>query len=135
MREGRHARFDDYDKQLRQIAAAGYATLLAAGARAAVCDALKRLEDDPLFNAGTGSRLQRDGQARMSAALMDSEARRFAGVINVERVRYPSELADHRTPTPGARKTAGRQPRYRRRGSDRRQRSYLRRYVNGGHGV
>jgi L-asparaginase len=51
------------------------------------------LEDEPRFNAGTGSVLQSDGQIRMSAALMDGERSRFSGVINVSRVQHPIELA------------------------------------------
>jgi L-asparaginase len=51
------------------------------------------LEDDPRFNAGTGSVLQSDGQIRMSAALMDGEQQRFSGVINVMRVQNPIQLA------------------------------------------
>lgn len=51
------------------------------------------LENQPTFNAGTGSVLQSDGQIRMSAALMDGARQRFSGVINVSRVRHPIELA------------------------------------------
>ncbi len=51
------------------------------------------LENQPIFNAGTGSVLQSDGQIRMSAALMDGEKQRFSGIINVSRVRHPIELA------------------------------------------
>ena len=51
------------------------------------------LENQPIFNAGTGSVLQSDGQIRMSAALMDGSKQRFSGVINVSRVRHPIELA------------------------------------------
>ncbi len=51
------------------------------------------LEDEPRFNAGTGSVLQSDGQIRMSAALMDGRAQRFSGVINVSRVQHPIDLA------------------------------------------
>jgi len=58
-----------------------------------VLHAIRLLEDDPLFNAGLGSRLQRDGVARMSAALMDGAGGRFSGVINVERVRHPIDVA------------------------------------------
>lgn len=69
--------------------------LLRDGARAA--DAVVRgcqlLEDDPLFNAGTGSVLQSDGQVRMSASLMDGTTLRFSGVINVSRVQNPIDLA------------------------------------------
>jgi L-asparaginase len=51
------------------------------------------LEDEPRFNAGTGSVLQADGQIRMSAALMDGVKQRFSGVINVSRVQHPIDLA------------------------------------------
>jgi L-asparaginase len=51
------------------------------------------LEDDPRFNAGTGSVLQSDGQIRMSASLMDGAAQRFSGVINVSRVKNPIQIA------------------------------------------
>ena len=55
--------------------------------------AAKLLEDDPIFNAGTGSRVQQDGQIRMSASYMDSNMNKFAGVINIQNVRHPSEVA------------------------------------------
>ena len=51
------------------------------------------LENQPIFNAGTGSVLQSDGQIRMSAALMDGARQRFSGVINVSRVRHPIDIA------------------------------------------
>lgn len=51
------------------------------------------LEDDPNFNAGTGSVLQSDGQVRMSAAMMDGARRSFSGVINVQAVRNPIVMA------------------------------------------
>lgn len=53
----------------------------------------KLLETDDIFNAGTGSRLQQDGVVRMSASIMDSSHNKFAGVINIENVEYPSEVA------------------------------------------
>ncbi|ACK67552.1 peptidase T2 asparaginase 2 [Rippkaea orientalis PCC 8801] len=53
----------------------------------------QRLEDEPRFNAGTGSVLQSDGQVRMSASLMDGITQTFSGVINVSRVKNPIELA------------------------------------------
>ena len=79
---------------LREIAAAGYAVLKNTGARAAVIESIKRLEDNPLFNAGTGSRLQSDGIARMSAAIMDTDNYVLSGVINVEQVQNPIMVAD-----------------------------------------
>ncbi len=70
-------------------------SLLLTGASAtdAVVRGCQLLEDDPRFNAGTGSVLQSDGQIRMSASLMDGERGRFSGVINVSRVQHPIELA------------------------------------------
>lgn len=62
---------------------------------AAVVKACQMLEDDPRFNAGTGSVLQSDGQIRMSAALMDGDRQSFSGVINVARVQHPIDLAQH----------------------------------------
>ncbi len=58
-------------------------------------NATVHLEDCPLFNAGRGSSLQCDGGARLSAALMGSEHERFSGVINVEGIVNPIQLAAH----------------------------------------
>ena len=95
LREGRHAKLAEYAKHLSEILSDSYPVLVQEGARSAILHAIRLLEDDPLFNAGTGSRLQEDGQARMSAALMDSHQQKLAGVINIEKVRHPIELADH----------------------------------------
>ena len=51
------------------------------------------LENDSIFNAGTGSVLQSDGQIRMSASLMDGLNHRFSGAINVSRIKNPIDLA------------------------------------------
>jgi L-asparaginase / beta-aspartyl-peptidase len=64
------------------------------GAHAAVVAAIEALEDDPSFNAGWGSRLQRDGKARMSASIMDGQATRMSAVFNVQGCRHPVALAD-----------------------------------------
>ncbi|MBC6432085.1 isoaspartyl peptidase [Nostoc sp. HG1] len=70
-------------------------SLLLCGATAseAVVHGCQMLEDNPRFNAGTGSVLQSDGQIRMSASLMDGALERFSGVINISRVKNPIELA------------------------------------------
>jgi L-asparaginase len=65
-----------------------------ATAKEAVIRGCQLLEDEPRFNAGTGSVLQSDGQIRMSASLMDGVSQRFSGVINVSRVRNPINLAE-----------------------------------------
>lgn len=93
-REGSHVGFPQYQSSLASIREAAWRVLLADGARAAVLAAVRLLEDDPIFNAGLGSRLQRDAAVRMSAALMDAERGVFSGVINIERVRHPIDVAD-----------------------------------------
>lgn len=81
-------------RSLYQVIEEVYSLLLAeASAAEVVVRGCQLLEDDPLFNAGTGSVLQSDGQIRMSAALMDGSTQRFSGVINVSRVQHPIELA------------------------------------------
>ncbi len=64
-----------------------------ATAKEAVVYGCRMLEDDPRFNAGTGSVLQSDGQIRMSASLMDGPTQKFSGVINVSRLKNPIDLA------------------------------------------
>jgi len=64
-----------------------------ANAREAVIRGCQLLEDEPRYNAGTGSVLQSDGQIRMSASLMDGKPQRFSGVINVSRIKNPIDLA------------------------------------------
>jgi len=71
-----------------------------ANAREAVVLGCQLLEDNPRFNAGTGSVLQSDGQIRMSAALMDGTSQSFSGVINVSRVQHPIDLAQHLQSSP-----------------------------------
>ncbi|MCS6960548.1 MAG: isoaspartyl peptidase/L-asparaginase [Pseudanabaenaceae cyanobacterium SKYGB_i_bin29] len=79
---------------LQQITRAVYSKLLeGASALEAVIYACQLLEDEPRFNAGTGSVLQSDGQIRMSASLMDGQRQSFSGVINVSRVKNPIHLA------------------------------------------
>ena len=62
-------------------------------AEEAVIRGIRLLEDDPIFNAGTGSKLQADGEVRMSAALMDGVKNSFSGVINVQNIRFPIAAA------------------------------------------
>jgi len=55
--------------------------------------AISLLEDNELFNAGLGSQIQSDGKVRLSASLMDGETQRFSGVINIQEVRNPIQIA------------------------------------------
>lgn len=56
--------------------------------------AVSLLEDDELFNAGIGSQIQADGKIRMSASLMDGETQKMSGVINIEEVKNPIQVAE-----------------------------------------
>lgn len=56
--------------------------------------AVSLLEDDELYNAGTGSQIQSDGKIRMSASLMNGKTEKFAGVINIESVKNPIKIAE-----------------------------------------
>jgi beta-aspartyl-peptidase (threonine type) len=70
-------------------------TLLTQGGSAldAVTVAVAVLEDDPLFNAGTGSVLNRDGEVEMDAAVMTGHDLRFGAVAAIRRVRNPVLVA------------------------------------------
>ena len=85
------------DKQdsLKNIIKKSYEYLKYHDALQTVIYAVKLLEDDPLFNAGIGSQIQRDGKIRLSASLMDSEMNKFSGVINVEDIKNPILLAQN----------------------------------------
>lgn len=78
---------------LVRIANLAYAHLLKHTAFETAAYAVQLLEDDPLFNAGTGSQIQSDGIIRMSAAIMDGRSQRFSGVINLEDVQNPIQVA------------------------------------------
>ena len=51
------------------------------------------LEDDPALNAGTGSVLNRRGEAVLDASIMDGEDLRVGGVAAVRTVRNPVRVA------------------------------------------
>jgi L-asparaginase len=81
-------------ESLYEIINAVYPMLLnGESAISAVVKGCELLENDPRFNAGTGSVLQSDGQIRMSAAIMDGDRQSFSGVINTSRVKNPIYLA------------------------------------------
>jgi L-asparaginase len=78
---------------VRDMAHEAFRYLQTHSALETVVQAVRWLEDDPLFNAGTGSSLQEDGCCRMSASVMDGASLRFAAVLNIERVRNPVLVA------------------------------------------
>ena len=78
---------------LKEIASKAFDFLKNHSAEETVVYAVSLLEDDPLFNAGIGSQIQSDGKIRMSASLMNGETQKFSGVINIENVKNPIEVA------------------------------------------
>jgi L-asparaginase / beta-aspartyl-peptidase len=79
---------------VRAAVAAGVEILQAGGfALDAVTAAVVVLEDDPLFNAGTGSVLNRDGNVEMDASIMDGRTLACGGVAAICRVRNPILVA------------------------------------------
>ncbi|WHF52120.1 isoaspartyl peptidase/L-asparaginase [Chryseobacterium gotjawalense] len=78
---------------LKQIAQDSFEFLKTHSAEETVVHAVKLLEDDLLYNAGMGSQIQSDGKIRMSASLMNGETQKFSGVINIENIKNPIEVA------------------------------------------
>lgn len=79
---------------LKRIAKDSYEFLKTHSALETVVFAVSELEDDELFNAGSGSQIQSDGKIRMSAALMDGATQKMSGVINIEEVKNPIQVAE-----------------------------------------
>ncbi len=79
---------------VRNAAATGLETLAhGASALDAVVAAVLVLEDDPAFNAGTGSVLNLVGAVEMDAAVMAGKGLRAGGVAAIRRVRNPVAVA------------------------------------------
>lgn len=80
-------------EKIARILSLAHKKLCVSDALQAVTYAVRLLEDDPEFNAGTGSHLQADGHARLAASIMDGSRKRFAAVINLEHIRNPILVA------------------------------------------
>ena len=81
-------------QSLLRIVKNSYDYLKSHSALETVVYAVSLLEDDELFNAGIGSQIQSDGKIRMSASLMDGSTMKMSGVINIEEVKNPIQVAE-----------------------------------------
>lgn len=79
---------------LKEIVQKSYDYLKTHTALETVVYSVTLLEDCDLFNAGIGSQIQSDGKIRLSASLMDGKTEKFSGVINIEDVRNPVQIAE-----------------------------------------
>jgi L-asparaginase / beta-aspartyl-peptidase len=78
----------------REALAAGWKILSSGGsALDAVEAAVVSLEDNPEYDAGTGSHLNRDGHVSLDAIIMEGRTLRSGAVAAVERIRNPIRLA------------------------------------------
>ncbi|WP_256761017.1 isoaspartyl peptidase/L-asparaginase family protein [Cohnella sp. WQ 127256] len=83
-----------YIQGLEQAALKGYARLEQAGSRLdAVEEAIITLENNPLFNAGLGSVLNRNGYVEVDGAIMDGLTGKFAAVAAMKGIRQAVSVA------------------------------------------
>ena len=91
IREARHAACR---AGCERAARAGWRVLAEGGSALDAAEtAVRLLEDDPEFNAGTGAVLRADGRVQLDAAIMDGGDLRFGGAAAVEGIRNPISLA------------------------------------------
>ncbi len=84
----------EYRAGLDEALNAGYAVLARGGSSLdATIAAVRVLEDHPLFNAGRGAVLNRDGVAELDASLMDGRTLSAGAVTGLQHVKNPIELA------------------------------------------
>jgi L-asparaginase / beta-aspartyl-peptidase len=85
---------DDAVSGMSAAVQAGRALLVAGGsALDAVCATVVALEDNPIFNAGTGAVLNFDGFCELDACVMQSREARVGAVSALQRVRNPILVA------------------------------------------
>lgn len=87
--------FKKHIKTLSSTAKKTYGILCKDGAKEAVRQGVMILESAPELNAGFGSLIQSDGVVRMSASIMDTKDGIFSGVINIQDVEHPIDVAAH----------------------------------------
>jgi beta-aspartyl-peptidase (threonine type) len=84
----------EYRAGLDEALSAGYAVLTRGGSSLdAAVAAVRVLEDNPLFNAGRGAVLTRDGMAELDASVMDGRTLGAGAVSGLKHIRNPIDLA------------------------------------------
>jgi beta-aspartyl-peptidase (threonine type) len=84
----------DYRKALRESLEAGYQAMSGAGTAVdGVVEAIRVMEDSPLFNAGRGSNFTAQGRVSMDASIMVGDTLEAGAVAGVSIVRNPIRLA------------------------------------------
>ncbi|MFB6355281.1 MAG: isoaspartyl peptidase/L-asparaginase family protein [bacterium] len=93
---GTWSNYDD-DRVLSGIEKAlteGFTTLVRTQSpELAVVRAVSQLEDNPLFNAGTGSCLNLKGEVEMDACIVDGKTGEVGGVTGIQDVKNPIQVA------------------------------------------
>jgi beta-aspartyl-peptidase (threonine type) len=85
---------DDAVNGMRAAVEKGREILLAGGTAVdAVCATVVALEDNPIFNAGTGAVLNFDGFCELDASVMASDGDRVGAVAALQRVKNPILVA------------------------------------------
>ncbi len=83
-----------YRRDLSASLVAGFQAMKSGGlAEDGVVEAIRVMEDSPLFNAGKGSNLTSDGIVSMDASIMVGDTLQAGAVAGVGRVRNPIRLA------------------------------------------
>ena len=84
----------DFRQGMRDAALAGWRVLADGGAALdAVEGAVRALEDDPRFNAGRGSVLNRDGVVEVDASIMEGDRLQCGAVAALSRIANPITVA------------------------------------------
>src|SRR6266704_34841 len=83
-----------YQAGCKEAAFIGWQILQAGGvALDAVEAAVRSLEDNPMFNAGTGACLSSDGNIQLDAGIMEGHTLKVGAVAAVELIKNPISLA------------------------------------------
>ena len=87
-------RFESNQKGCKEAINVGWRILQDGGtALEAVEAAVRSLEDNPNFNAGTGACLNSEGNIELDAGMMEGHTLRVGAVADVERIKHPISLA------------------------------------------